>query len=164
MSGMVPNCFCHWHLSDCPSDISFPPFLLYPLLESFHVMLWGWLDWTRSEYPTTPDRVTIQDHEHNPSQPRPLTCWDLGCVTEKNSLLGIQRGWYMIWGCWLSSHPTCCLESPCPRASGATWAGYNVWVGLMGNRAKQKQAEPGNRESWSFGDILCVFGSKQVWS
>lgn len=71
----------------------------------------------------------------------------------------MYRRWYAIWDCWPGSHLTC----PCPRASVATQAGYAVWVGVIGNKAKQKQAELGNRERWSFGYNPWVSGSKQVY-
>lgn len=129
------------------------------------MMLGGWLcfpldievrDWTRSEHHPTPlARVTIQGYGHSPSHPLPLTRWGLVWVTSKNFLLGMQRRWYGIWDCWPGSHLTC----RCPRASVATQAGYAVWVGVIGNKAKQKQAEPGNGKMG-----LWVSGSKQVWS
>lgn len=132
------------------------------------MMLGGWLcfpldievrDRTRSAYPTPLARVTIQVYGHSPSHPLPLTCCGLVWVTSKNSLLGMQGSWYSMWDYWPGSHLTCL----CPRASVATRAGYAVWAGVIGNKAKQKEAEPGNRERWGFGHILWVSESKQDW-
>lgn len=129
VSGIVPISFCHWHPSYCPSNASFPPFLLQPLLELFHMVLGGWLrfpldvrDWARSEYPTPLARVTIQGYGHSPSYPLPLICWGLVWVTSKNSPLGMQRSWYSMRDYWPGGHLTCL----CPRASVATRAGYTV--------------------------------------
>lgn len=104
------------------------PFLLfscYGFWNLFLVMLWGWLcfpsdtevgDWTRSEHPTPRPFRAMHTAEADSA-----TYWLGPCELVKNSLLGIQRGWYVTWGCWPGGHGTPLFRS---------WWGHTVWLCL----------------------------------
>jgi hypothetical protein len=86
--------------------------------------------------------VSVQGCAYNPSQSLPFTFWDLEVLRK------IPYGDVKLVVCGFiatGSHPTCCLES--------SYLGVRqrlgIWVlfsGVTVNKAKQKQAEPRDRE------------------
>ena len=134
----------------------FPFFLFVPgtfLVIYSMWFLWGWLcfcsgievdNWTRPgvlEYPISLAMVTFQSCAHNPSQPLRLTCWDLVRVTKQNFLLGVGRGWDVIWGQLAAILPAN-SKAPSPEIVRATRSVYASWAQLTGYKAQQEQVEP----------------------